>query len=187
MARPVHIAASNASATPAAPKSASATHASATLALPMDAGPTWVVVLAVVAAVATGGYLILTKWLVSRRVALRVIGLTVIVVLFASFVWVRSSPDQALFLARDVVWGESDALHYERFPARSIAAAPTPFEFPRTTMPTALETFTYVLYALQPHRLDVLRRAMRSTLGLTQSTFGDVPALPVSVPRANAR
>jgi DNA-binding transcriptional ArsR family regulator len=45
----------------------------------------------------------------------------------------------------------------------------------------------FVLYGLQADRLDVLGRALRSTLGLTQSTSGDVPALPVSVPRAHAR
>jgi DNA-binding transcriptional ArsR family regulator len=45
----------------------------------------------------------------------------------------------------------------------------------------------FVLYGLQADRLDVLGRALRSTLGLTQSTSGDVPALPVSVPRAIAR
>jgi DNA-binding transcriptional ArsR family regulator len=43
----------------------------------------------------------------------------------------------------------------------------------------------FVLYGLQADRLDVLGRALRSTLGLTQATSGDVPALPVSVPRAN--
>jgi DNA-binding transcriptional ArsR family regulator len=42
----------------------------------------------------------------------------------------------------------------------------------------------FVLYGLQPDRLDVLGRALRNTLGLTQSPASDVPALPVSVPRA---
>ncbi len=42
----------------------------------------------------------------------------------------------------------------------------------------------FVLYGLQSDRLDVLGRALRNTLGLTQGASGDVPALPVSVPRA---
>ncbi|MCO8126083.1 DUF5937 family protein [Acidimicrobiia bacterium EGI L10123] len=42
----------------------------------------------------------------------------------------------------------------------------------------------YVLYRLEPERLDILGRALRSTLGLLQAASGDVPALPVEVPRA---
>lgn len=42
----------------------------------------------------------------------------------------------------------------------------------------------FVLYRLVPERLDVLGGALRSTLGLAQAHTGDVPALPVSVPRA---
>lgn len=43
----------------------------------------------------------------------------------------------------------------------------------------------FVLYRLVPERLDVLGRALRSTLGLLGTTSGDLPALPVSVPRAH--
>jgi DNA-binding transcriptional ArsR family regulator len=42
----------------------------------------------------------------------------------------------------------------------------------------------FVLYRLVPERLDVLGGAVRSTLGLAQGVTGDVPALPVSVPRS---
>ncbi len=45
----------------------------------------------------------------------------------------------------------------------------------------------FVLYRLQPERLDVLGRALRGTLGLTQPASGDVPALPVSLPRSADR
>jgi DNA-binding transcriptional ArsR family regulator len=41
----------------------------------------------------------------------------------------------------------------------------------------------FVLYRLEPERLDVLSRALRGTLGLLQSASGDVPALPVSLGR----
>ncbi len=41
----------------------------------------------------------------------------------------------------------------------------------------------FVLYRLVPERLDILARALRATLGLTQAASGDVPALPVTVPR----
>lgn len=41
----------------------------------------------------------------------------------------------------------------------------------------------FVLYRLQPDRFDVLGRALRTTLGLTQTGVGGVPALPVSVSR----
>ena len=42
----------------------------------------------------------------------------------------------------------------------------------------------FVLYRLEADRLDVLGRALRSTLGLLAPASGDVPALPVSMPRA---
>ncbi|MFP5577747.1 MAG: DUF5937 family protein [Acidimicrobiia bacterium] len=42
----------------------------------------------------------------------------------------------------------------------------------------------FVLYGLVPERLDVLARALRATLGLIGSTSGELPALPVSMPRA---
>jgi DNA-binding transcriptional ArsR family regulator len=42
----------------------------------------------------------------------------------------------------------------------------------------------FVLYRLEAERLDVLGRALRATLGLLGSPSGDVPALPVSMPRA---
>jgi len=42
----------------------------------------------------------------------------------------------------------------------------------------------YVLYRLDADRLDVLGRAMRSTLGLLGPPAGDLPALPVAMPRA---
>ena len=42
----------------------------------------------------------------------------------------------------------------------------------------------FVLYRLEPERLDVLGRALRSTLGLLGAPSGDLPALPVSMPRA---
>ncbi len=42
----------------------------------------------------------------------------------------------------------------------------------------------FVLYRLVPERLDVLGRALRHTLGLLGAPSGDLPALPVSMPRA---
>lgn len=41
----------------------------------------------------------------------------------------------------------------------------------------------FVLYRLDPERLDILGRALRSTLGLLGVPAGDLPALPVSMPR----
>lgn len=41
----------------------------------------------------------------------------------------------------------------------------------------------FVLYRLVPERLDVLGRALRGTLGLVGAASGDVPALPVAMPR----
>ncbi len=43
----------------------------------------------------------------------------------------------------------------------------------------------FVLYELRPERLDVLGRALRSTLGLVHAGSGDVPALPVSLGRTD--
>ena len=41
----------------------------------------------------------------------------------------------------------------------------------------------FVLYSLEPERLDVLGRSLRDALGITSSVPGGVPALPVSVSR----
>ena len=41
----------------------------------------------------------------------------------------------------------------------------------------------FVLYSLQPERLDVLGRSLRDALGITTALPGGVPALPVSVAR----
>lgn len=42
----------------------------------------------------------------------------------------------------------------------------------------------FVLYELVPERIDVLGGALRGSLGLAPDVAGEVPALPVSVPRA---
>lgn len=44
----------------------------------------------------------------------------------------------------------------------------------------------FVLYSLNPGRLDILGGALRSTLGLARSSSGDTVALPVSMPRSDA-
>lgn len=42
----------------------------------------------------------------------------------------------------------------------------------------------FVLYALRPERVEVLGRAIRATLGLAPGAGGDLPALPVALPRS---
>lgn len=62
--------------------------------------------------------------------------------LVAGGTWVLSFPDQALFLARDIVWGPSDVWDYQKFPARAVNNAPPVFHFQQSLQPELFQTMT---------------------------------------------
>lgn len=73
-------------------------------------------------------------WLVARffasaRTVGRVLGALLILLLVAGGTWARSTPERALFLARDIAWGPSGVWDYQKFPERAVNNAPPAFQF----------------------------------------------------------
>jgi hypothetical protein len=87
-------------------------------------------------------------WLLGRWVAKpRTVGLTVAALLAAFAVaqttWAVTAPDDALYLARQVAWGDSRVTDYRLFPARAIATAPPVFHFQQRPAPELLQPIVY--------------------------------------------
>jgi hypothetical protein len=53
----------------------------------------------------------------------------------AQTTWAITSPDGALYVARQVAWGDSRVTDYQLFPARPIANAPPVFHFQQRPAP----------------------------------------------------
>lgn len=81
---------------------------------------------------------VLVRFFSSGRTVGRVIAATVAVILVMGTVSAFASADRALFLARGVIWGESDVLDYRKFPARAIDNAPPVFDFKKELAPELL-------------------------------------------------
>lgn len=86
-------------------------------------------------------------WLVARffapaRIVGLAIGSTLVLLLVAGGAWALSSPDRALFLARDMAWGPSDVWDYQKFPQRVINNAPPAFQFKQNLRPELFQTMT---------------------------------------------
>lgn len=104
----------------------------------------------VVPVIIVGVLLAMVWWLVARFVASaravrRGVGFASVVLLALGTVWSVGYPDEALFLARTMAWGESDVHDYERFPARTVANAPPEFHFARNPSPELFETVEYTV------------------------------------------
>lgn len=104
-------------------------------------GPT-LVVLAVLLAL-TGGL----AWLVARYVAparrvVWTVGSILALLLIIGTTWALSSPDQALFLARDMAWSESDVWDYQKFPERVVNNASPVFRFKESPARQLFQTMT---------------------------------------------
>ena len=87
-------------------------------------------------------------WLLGRAVARpRTVALIVAGILAAVAVaettWAVTSPDQALYVARQVAWGDSRVTDYQLVPARAIANAPPFFHFQSRPAPELLQPITY--------------------------------------------
>jgi CubicO group peptidase (beta-lactamase class C family) len=109
---------------------------------PTSEDPVLPVLLALVAA--TGGL----AWLVGRYVAsARYVALAIALMLAlpvaVGTTWALSCPDPALFLARDIAWGESDVRDYQKFPERIIHNAPPVFRFKQRLSPQLFQTIEY--------------------------------------------
>jgi CubicO group peptidase (beta-lactamase class C family) len=91
--------------------------------------------------------LVVTAWSVkSWRAVGRVIGLLVVLVAVVETTWALAVPDQALYLARDTVWGDSNVggMHdSQTFPQRAIGTGPSAFHFPQNPAPPLFQTIQY--------------------------------------------
>ena len=87
-------------------------------------------------------------WLVARFVAsARKVGLVTGIIfalaLAAWAVWMIAFPDRALFLAREVTWGDSNVKDYQKFPERVVGNAPPVFHFTQSLSPALFQTIEY--------------------------------------------
>jgi CubicO group peptidase (beta-lactamase class C family) len=87
-------------------------------------------------------------WLLGRYVARpRTVATIVSAILAAAAVaqttWALTSPDEALYVARQVAWGDSRVTDYQLFPARAIANAPPVFHFQQRPAAELLQPITY--------------------------------------------
>lgn len=87
-------------------------------------------------------------WLLGRFVARpRTVAWCVAALLAAVAVaettWAATSPDEALYVARQVAWGDSRVTDYQLFPARAIANAPPVYRFRSRLAPELLQPITY--------------------------------------------
>jgi CubicO group peptidase (beta-lactamase class C family) len=99
--------------------------------------------LAILLALVSATYWLVTRYVTSRRIVGRVVGLTATVLLLAGAVWAASAHDSALFLARDMAWGESDVLDYQKFPSRAVDNAPPVFNVKARSSPKPFGTIEY--------------------------------------------
>jgi CubicO group peptidase (beta-lactamase class C family) len=86
---------------------------------------------------------LVARYVTSRRAVARIISLTVAVLLLAGTVWARSFPDESLFLARAVAWGDSDVLDFQKFDERAVANVAPVFNFGQRPSRGLFDTITY--------------------------------------------
>lgn len=90
------------------------------------------------------------SWLMARyvmsshAVAFGVASLLVLVLLLQTAA-ALARPDDAVFLARSVGWGDSDVRDYEKFPERTIDNAPPVFDFKQDPSPQLFEAIEYTV------------------------------------------
>ena len=104
-----------------------------------------IVGLAVVLAPAAAMFWLVGKYVTPRRIVSRVLMVAVTVLLIAGAGWAASHRDDALFLARDVAWGESDVLDYQKFPSRPVLGGPEVFKFKSHPTPQLFQTIKYTV------------------------------------------
>lgn len=104
-----------------------------------------VVILAVIVAFVALGWWLAARFVASGRVVLRTVGLVVALVFLVGTVWALASPDATLFLARSMVWGDSDVDDWQKFPAGEVGNAGPVFEFAARPAPELSEKIEYTV------------------------------------------
>src|SRR6266540_1428999 len=80
---------------------------------------------------------------VAARVGLG--GVSWALLLLAGAVWAASHRDDALFVARDMAWGESDVLDYQKFPSRPVHNGAQVFRFKSDPTHERFQTIKYTV------------------------------------------
>jgi CubicO group peptidase (beta-lactamase class C family) len=86
---------------------------------------------------------LLARFFTSFRIVVFAIISLLSLVLIVGIIQIVASPDNALFLARTIGWGDSDVLDYQKFPERAINNAPPPFNFRQNPAAQLFETIRY--------------------------------------------
>jgi CubicO group peptidase (beta-lactamase class C family) len=83
------------------------------------------------------------RFVASYRAVGLAVSSTLALALIIGVTWARTSPNQALFMARAFAWSESDVKDYEKFPERVVANAGPVYDFKAEPSPELFETITY--------------------------------------------
>jgi len=109
-------------------------------------------------------YWLVASYVAPKRVVRRVLGLTAAVLFTAGAVWAAKSHDSALFLARDMAWGESDVLDYKKFPSRPVNNGSVAFHFDERSSPQLFQRIEYSVDGrARTAGLDGLLRSTKTT------------------------
>ena len=112
---------------------------------PSSDSDTPVTVIALVSLVITGALAwVIARFFASARTVLLAVSTSVLVLLIAGATWALTSPNSALFVARDIAWGPSDVWDYQKFPQRTVnnAASAPAFQFKQNLQPELFRTMT---------------------------------------------
>jgi CubicO group peptidase (beta-lactamase class C family) len=109
-----------------------------------DAVPLPAILLALLALTCGLAWLVARYFASGRRVA-QTVGVIAALVALIETVWALSAPDDALYVARAIAWGESKFYTYhDLFQAHPLHAAPAPFHFPVSPDPRVEQVFANV-------------------------------------------
>jgi CubicO group peptidase (beta-lactamase class C family) len=104
--------------------------------------PTGVILLGLLAV--TGGLAwVVAGFFTPARMVVLTLAATTAVLFVAGATWALSSPDRALYLARDIAWGPSDVLDYQKFPRRAVNNTAPAFQFKQQLSPELFQTIEY--------------------------------------------
>jgi CubicO group peptidase (beta-lactamase class C family) len=106
---------------------------------------TAIVGLVVVLAIAAAMFWLVGRYVTATRIVGRVVTVAVTGLLLAGAAWAASHRDDALFVARDMAWGESDVLDYQKFPSRPVHNGPQVFRFKSHPTPERFQTIKYTV------------------------------------------
>ena len=99
----------------------------------------WLVLLAITVGM---GWLV-ARFIASTRSVGRVVGLSLALILVVWMSWSVIYPERALFLARQVAWGDSTVKDYELFPERAVSNSAPAFHFKQDLSPELFQTIEY--------------------------------------------